>query len=163
MVEEQQHGFAFQKWVVELAKHLYEVKNGKSADEEIGYTNEWDLPASLNPNPSNGPVSIKMAKWNSSIGFGDARRQFQINHKFTLMVGFWEQDGLRKRVVKIVPVIVEHGLWASLWRPIEFADLRNLDEQIKDRNQTYREARQLAQRTVNAPPFSDSIFRVIPL
>jgi len=162
MVEEQQHGFAFQKWVVELAKHLYEVKNGKSADEEIGYTDEWDLPASLNPNPSNGPVSIKMAKWNSSIGFGDARRQFQINHKFTLMVGFWEQDGLRKRVVKIVPVIVEHGLWASLWRPIEFADLRNLDEQIKDRNQTYREARQLAQRTVNAPPFSDSIFRVNP-
>jgi hypothetical protein len=64
--------------------------------------------------------------------------------------------------VKIVPVTIEHGLWTSLWKPIEFADLKNLDDQIKDRNQTYREARQLAQRTVNAPPFSGSIFRVNP-
>ena len=78
MVEEQQHGFAFQKWVVEHAKHLYEIKTGESPEAEIGYTDEWDLPASLNPNSSDGPVSIKTAKWNSGIGFGDARRQFQI-------------------------------------------------------------------------------------
>ncbi|MDE3066369.1 MAG: hypothetical protein KGJ60_02345 [Verrucomicrobiota bacterium] len=88
MVEEQQHGFAFQKWTIELAKYLYEVKNGKPPAAETGYTDEWDLPASLNPNPADGPVSVKTAKWNSSIGFGDARRQFQIAQPFTLVVGF---------------------------------------------------------------------------
>ena len=158
MVEEQQHGFAFQKWVIELAKFL----NPSKSHLLHGYTHKWDLPAELNPDSDGGPISIKTAKWNSSIGFGDARRQFEVDHKFTLVVGFWERDGLRKRVVKIVPVIVEHNLWASLWKPITFADLKKLDDQIKNRNQTYAEARQLAQRTVNAPPFNNSVFRANP-
>jgi hypothetical protein len=158
MVEEQQHGFAFEKWGVELAKHLYEIRTNKPPEGKIGYTDEWDLPATLNPNPSDGPISIKVAKWNSSIGFGDARRQFQIDQTFTLVVGFWEQDGLRKRVVKIVPVVIKPELWASLWTPIQLADLKKLDEQIKDRTLNYVEARRLANVTVNAPPFTDSIF-----
>ncbi len=159
MVEEQQHGFAFQKWVVELAKHLYEIKNGKPPEEIIGYTDEWDLPTSLNPNPADGPVSIKTAQWNSGIGFGDARRQFQIDQRFTLVVGFWERIGSGKRVVKCVHVVVESAAWASLWRPVRLADLQRLDEQIKDRTLHYREARRLAKATVLASPFTDSIFR----
>ena len=158
MVEEQQHGFAFEKWVIELAKHLYTIKHGKSPEGKIGYTDEWDLPVSLNPNPVDGPISIKVAKWNSSIGFGDARRQFQIDQTFALVVGFWEQDGLRKRVVKIVPVVVRPDLWASLWTPIQFEDLKKLDEQIKDRTLNYVDARRPANATVNAPPFTKSIF-----
>ena len=159
MVEEQQHGFAFEKWIVELAKHHYEIKTGKSSEGKIGYTDEWDLPASLNPNPADGPVSIKIAKWNTGIMYGDARRQFQIKQTFTLVVGFWEQDGLRKRVVKIVPVVIKPELWASLWAPIQFADLKRLDEQIKNRTLNYVEARRLANVTVKAPPFTESIFR----
>jgi hypothetical protein len=120
------------------------------------------LPASLNPEPDGGPVSIKTAKWNSAIGFGDARRQFEVNHKFTLIVGFWEQDGLRKRIVKIALVVIAPTLWVSLWKPIKFADLEKLDKQIKDRSRSYKEARLLAQRAVSASPFSDSIFRVNP-
>jgi hypothetical protein len=162
MVEEQQHGFAFQKWVIELAKHLYETKNGKPPAEETGYTAEWDLPASLNPNPSNGPISIKTAKWNSSIGFGDARRQFQMDHTFTLVVGFWVRDGLRKRIVKIVSVVIKPDLWASLWQPIKFSHLAALDAQIKNRSNSYKTARKLAHAAVNAPPFSDATFRANP-
>ena len=159
MVEEQQHGFAFQKWAVELAKHLFTIKHGKPPEEEIGYTDEWDLPAKLNPVPSNGPISIKAAKWNSSLDFGDARRRFKIDRKFTLVVGFWERPGPRKQVVKIVSVIIQPSLWASLWRPIKFKDLEKLDAQIKDRGYNHKEARRLAQRMVIAPPFTDSIFR----
>lgn len=158
MVEEQQHGFAFEKWVVELAKHLNPDKSHLLAS----YTHKWDLPAELNPISNGGPVSIKTAKWNSSIGFGDARRQFQIDHKFTLVVGFWERSGLRKRVVKIVPVFVQPVLWASLWKPISFSDLENLDAQIKNRGCNYKEARQVAQRVVTSAPFTDSVFRANP-
>lgn len=82
MAEEQQHGFAFQKWCVEVIKHLHPNKN----PPPISYTEKWDLPASLNPEPDGGPISIKTAKWNSGIAFGDACRQFQIDHKFTLIV-----------------------------------------------------------------------------
>jgi hypothetical protein len=158
MVEEQQHGFAFQEWCVELIKHL----NPNKSHSPSNYTEKWDLPASLNPEPDGGPVSIKTAKWNSAIGFGDARRQFEINHKFTLIVGFWEQDGLRKRIVKIALVVIAPTLWISLWKPIKFADLEKLDKQIKDRSRSYKEARQLAQLAVGSSPFSDSIFRVNP-
>jgi hypothetical protein len=158
MVEEQQHGFAFQKWVVELAKHLNPSKSHLLG----GYTHKWDLPAELNPDPDAGPVSIKTAKWRSSIYFADARRQFQIDHRFTLIVGFWEKDGLRKRVVKIVPVVIEPYLWASLWQPIKFEDLKNLDDQIKDRSQTDSQAQAMAKYVVNASPFSDAIFRANP-
>ena len=162
MVEEQQHGFAFQKWVVELANYLYEIKHGRPPEEKIGYTDEWDLPASLNPNPADGPISIKTAKWNSSIGFGDARRQFQISRRFTLVVGFWERSGLRKQVVKIVPVVVTEKVWPSLWRSIQFSHLAELDKQIKDRNNHYKITRQLARAIVNAPPFTEAVFRANP-
>ena len=158
MVEEQQHGFAFEKWVIELAKHLRPDKSHLLA----GYTDKWDLPAELNPIPDGGPVSIKTAKWNSAIGFGDARRQFQVDHKFTLVVGFWEQSGLRKQVVKIVAAGVTPKLWASLWNPVTFFDLERLDAQIKNRSYNYREARQAAQQIVTAAPFTDSIFRANP-
>jgi hypothetical protein len=124
-----------------------------------GYTHKWDLPAELNPDSSGGPISIKTAKWNSGIGFGDARRQFQIDQKFTLLVGFWEQGGSQKRVVKVVSVVVMPDLWASLWKPVKFADLQKLDEQIKDRNLHYKAARRIANTTVNMPPFTDSVFR----
>lgn len=120
------------------------------------------MPKSLNPNPADGPISIKTAKWNCSIGFGDARRRFKIDHKFTLVVGFWERTGPGKRVVKIVSVFVQPGSWALLWKPIQFKDLKKLDEQIKDRRLHYLEARRLAKATVSAPPFTDSIFRVNP-
>jgi hypothetical protein len=158
MVEEQQHGFAFEKWVVELAKHLNPDKSHLLA----GYTDKWDLPEELNPVADGEPVSIKTAKWNSGIGFGDARRQFQVDHTFTLVVGFWERSGLRKRVVKIVPVLVQPDLWASLWEPITFSDLEKLDAQIKNRGYSFKEARQLAQRAVTSAPFADSVFRANP-
>lgn len=87
MVEEQQHGFAFQHWVTELAKQL-RISGDPRESSAGNYTSKWDLPSALNPNPDGGPVSIKTAKWNSGIGFGDARRQFQIDETFTLIVGF---------------------------------------------------------------------------
>jgi hypothetical protein len=157
MVEEQQHGFAFQKWVIGLAKCISPDKVAKGT-----YTGKWDLPAELNPNRAGGPVSIKVAKWNSTIAFGDALRQFQINEDFTLIVGFWERVGMQKRVVKVVCVQVLSELWASLWKPVTLSDLETLDGLIKNRTYDYREARRRARQTVAAPPFKDSIFRVNP-
>jgi len=154
MVEEQQHGFAFEKWVIELAKHVNPDKSHMLA----GYTDKWDLPEELNPIASGGPISIKTAKWNSSIGFGDARRQFQIKHKFTLVVGFWERSGLQRRVVKIVSLLVPPEEWATLWGPITLSDLEKLDAEIKNRNYTNEQARQVAKQIVASPPFTKSVF-----
>jgi hypothetical protein len=158
MVEEQQHGFAFQNRVLELAKKL-----SPDRIHHLGaYTGKWDLPPELNPNPQLGPISIKTAKWNSSICFGDACRQYQIDHIFTLVIGFWERVRDEKRIVKIVSVAVKPNVWASLWNPITLTDLMRLDRQIKDKKLTYKEARMLARNALKAPPFSNSIFRVNP-
>ena len=47
------------------------------------------------------PVSIKTCKYGSSIGFGDALRQFENEEDFLLIVGFWKQAGAFKNFVAV--------------------------------------------------------------
>ena len=53
-------------------------------------------------------------------------------------------------------------VWGKLWHPITLADLVGLDAQIKDRNRTYREVRELARSAVNSQPFNAAVFRANP-
>lgn len=149
MAEEQQHGFAFEDWV-------------KRTFFDIHYTSEWDIPKELNPTPENGPISIKTAKWGGGVGFGDASRQFQINHTFTLIVGFWEQKGGHKEIVKIVETIVRQEAWRSLWQPITLDNIESLDRTIKDRTTTPEQARKMAQNILGQDPFSTASFTLNP-
>lgn len=78
MTQVQTHGFAFEKW----------VKNTFFTEVESTYTQKWDIPKEHNSGDKlpqqlrNIPVSIKMAKFGSPIGLGDAIRQFNIDEDF---------------------------------------------------------------------------------
>lgn len=126
--ERQRHGFGFEDWL-------------KRTFLDIHYTSEWDIPQELNPNRSGGPISIKTAKWKGSIYFGDALRRFRINTDFTLIVGFWEAVGTKKRIVKIVEQFVPLHEWQRLWRPFSEDDLIRLDSLIKNRSISPNQAR----------------------
>lgn len=157
MPEEQQHGFAFQAFVKQLATRLTgcQVANDQ-------YTGKWDLPPQANPIANGGPISIKTAQWGTGIGFGDALRQFDVAERFTLVVGFWKWHGGAKRVVKVVVVSVEPEVWQGLWHPIERAQLAQLDAIVKNRNQGHKRARRAAKAIVAQEPFARAIITVNP-
>ncbi|MBI3880397.1 MAG: hypothetical protein HY301_10090 [Verrucomicrobia bacterium] len=126
MPEEQQHGFAFQGFVKQLAIRL---TGCEITDED--YTGKWDLPPEANPVAGGGPISIKTAQWGTGIGFGDALRQFDVAERFTLVVGFWEWRSGVKHVVKVVAVSVQPEIWRGLWHPILRDDLVRLNAEVK--------------------------------
>lgn len=96
MVEVQNHGFLFEKWVKDI---FFAGYSGN-------YMQEWDIPAEHNgsrgiPLELRGfPVSVKTARYGSPIGLGDVIRQRRINFPFVMIAGFWKQrtateNGLR--------------------------------------------------------------------
>jgi hypothetical protein len=131
--ERQKHGLKFEDW---LKKTFF----------DIYYTSEWDIPEQLNPEKDGGPISIKTARWRGSVYFGDALRQFDVNHNFTLIVGFWVPEGNRKRIVKITESIIRKEEWRSYWGSLRGADLLKLDRTIKDRKLDHIKAREKAQQ-----------------
>jgi len=155
MPEEQQHGFAFQAFVKQLATRLTgcQVANDQ-------YTGKWDLPPQANPIANGGPISIKTAQWGTGIGFGDALRQFDVAERFTLVVGFWKWHGGAKRVVKVVVVSVEPEVWQGLWHPIQRANLAQLDAVVKDMTRRPAGARLAAQAIVTRAPFTGAVITV---
>jgi hypothetical protein len=130
--ERQKHGLKFEDW---LKKSFF----------DIYYTSEWDIPSQLNPIKNGGPISIKTAKWRGSVDFGDALRQFDINHNFTLIVGFWVPCRGKKKVVKITENTIKKRQWHSYWGELKRIDLKKLDDTIKNRKQNYKTAREKAQ------------------
>ncbi len=133
--EVQKHGFQFEDW---LKKTFF----------EIHYTSEWDIPAELNPHKQGGPISIKTAKWKSSIYFGDALGRYKIDKPYTLIVGFWRQDGKHKRVVKITESIITVIDWRTFWGNYSEKDIKALDAVIKNRDFTPVIARAKAQHFI---------------
>jgi hypothetical protein len=133
--EVQKHGFKFEDW---LKKTFF----------DIYYTSEWDIPAELNPVKEGGPISIKTAKWKSSIYFGDACARFRIDKTYTLIVGFWKKTADRKRIVKITESIITANYWRSFWGGYTEEAIRQLDRIIKNRDLTPDEARAEAQKFI---------------
>lgn len=88
MAESQNHGFQFEKFILENL--LGEIKN-KFYENSI-YTNEWDFP----------PVSIKSFKYegnNPTIEFGSIDRIFNINDNYILfLVGYIQNGNLKEPV-----------------------------------------------------------------
>ena len=97
MTEVQSHGFVFEDW----------VKNTFFSGYKGGYSDKWDIPCEFNKKYGGIPVSIKTAKYGSTIGLGDACRQFDTKENFLMIVGFWKQEGRYKRIVNASAVIVE--------------------------------------------------------
>lgn len=150
--EEQRHGYVFEEWVRATFFGNYEG----------GYTQEWDVPKEANTRYGEIPVSIKTARYGRSVDLGDALRQYSINERFLLIVGFWKQEGEKKRIVAIVAATVEPALWKRLWEPITPEELQRLDAVVKNRRTPYHEARLQAKKIKNAPPFTQAVMGVHP-
>ena len=116
MVEVQNHGFMFENWIKDTFFNGYRG----------GYSDKWDVPVEFN-SKNKLPVSIKTAKYGSTIGLGDAIRQFNTNEDFLLIVGFWKQEGKLKHIVNVSAVVVKKEVWKNLWLPIKFDNLKKLD------------------------------------
>jgi hypothetical protein len=121
-----------------------------------GYTQQWDIPAHANKNHGGIPVNPKATKYKAAIDLGDAIRQFQIREPFLLVVGFWKQEGGRKRLVNIAAPRIEPAAWRRLWGSLTLEDLKQLDAVVKDKSLSIAEARAAAKKMKAAPPFSNS-------
>ncbi len=151
--EVQHHGYVFEKWVRDTFFDGYEAPS---------YTQEWDVAKEVNKKYGGLPVSIKMTKYGSSVDLGDALRQYQINEPFLIIIGYWKQEGDRKRLVNIVGATVTPALWQSLWSPVTLADLTRLDTAVKNRNAEPTQARAEAQRIKRQSPFTKALMTVNP-
>ena len=151
--EVQQHGLVFERWVRTTFFPGY---------VPASYTQRWDITAAVNKDHGGVPVNPKAAKYGTPVDLGDALRQYEIQEPFLLVVGFWEQNGETKRLVRIVAPLVTSEQWRALWSPVTMADLQRLDQLVKDPALPIEEARRLALRMKNSPPFTQAIIQVNP-
>lgn len=142
MVEVQQHGFSFERWVRHTVFSGYEGN----------YMQKWDVPPHENRNPAIDShlrgiaVSIKTAKIGSPIGLGDIIRQRSTSEPFLMIAGFWSQRTPTEKWFESIGAArfsVED--WSSLWGSLTLADLNELDAIVKDMSTNYRIVRQEAQ------------------
>ena len=152
--EVQSHGLLFEKWLCDTFFGGYAPQ---------GYTQKWDIPASANPDHGRIPVNPKAAKHGTSLGMGDALRQFDIDEPFLLIAGFWKQaTKTEKTWTSVQTVRVEPNAWKQLWSPITRADLEMLDAVIKDKTLSLEQARIRAQEIKSKPPFTLAVMQVNP-
>ncbi len=151
--EVQKHGLVFEEWIRDTFFDGYAPPS---------YTQKWDIPAAANTLHGGVPVNPKAAKDRTPVDLGDALRQYDIAEPFILIIGYWRQDGEKKRFVNIVAPRIEPDAWRKLWGPVTRADLEQLDAVIKDRALSPAEARRQAQAIKNAPPFTESVIVVNP-
>ena len=115
--ERQAHGFLFQDWIV-----------GRFLD--MAYSAEWDIPKKINP-ISRKSVSIKTAQWKSSVGLGDALKQFGINEDFEMVVAFYKSENDKKKIIHMTLLSVPKEKWKRLWGNMTDKNLKELDGFIK--------------------------------
>lgn len=141
MAEVQQHGFDFEKWV-----------RVTFFNEYIGsYSQKWDIAANQADHPDvvgmlkGAPVSVKLIKYKSPIGLGDALRQRRIDEPFVMIVGFWVQRSpFEKWILDIGCIRFSSELWSSLWGGVSAARLMDLDALVKDAATPYLKVREQA-------------------
>ncbi|MDI1320140.1 MAG: hypothetical protein PSW75_08100 [bacterium] len=151
--EVQSHGLVFEKWVRDTFFNGY---------KPASYSQRWEIPAIENHDHGGLPVNPKTVKYGTAIDLGDARRQYEIDEPFLLVVGFWSQAGDAKRIVSIAAPAITPEAWRQLWAPITYADLLKLDALIKDTGPSVEELRRLALKMKNSPPFSQAVMQVNP-
>ncbi len=151
--EVQRHGIVFEAWVRETFFGGYKPQT---------YTQKWDIPPEANQEHGAIAVNPKAAKYGTAVDLGDALRQFDIGEPFILVIGYWRQEGDRKRFVKIVAPRIEPAQWRSLWGPVTRADLEQLDAVIKDRSLSPEQARAAARKMKSRPPFTEAVFVLNP-
>ncbi len=150
--EVQSHGYQWEKWIRDT---FFEGYTG-------GYTDEWDVAKAANKKYGDVPISIKFTKYGTSVDLGDAMRQFSIDEKFMIIIGYWKQEGNRKRVVNIVAPIITPEQWHKIFEPISKEDLQKLDSTVKNRDLTPQQAALEASKIKRAAPFTEALMTMNP-
>lgn len=95
MAERQGHAFEYESRII----------NENNIIKSEGYTDKWDA------FEGDMPVSVKNIKLNSSVDFGDFRRQTLLNQDFYLYVGFWK--GEKTNIVEEYKILVSYNNWKN--------------------------------------------------
>lgn len=147
------HDLVFERWVHDTFFAGYRPANT---------TQRWDIPASANRAHGGIPVTLKTAQLGAAVDLGEALRRYEIDEPFLLIVGFWQQAGNEKRIVKIIAPTLSAKQWRELWGPVTYADLRRLDALVKDPAPLVTEVRKRALQMKNSAPFTGAIIQVNP-
>ena len=115
--ERQAHGFIFQNWVI-----------GKFLN--MAYTTKWDIPAKVN-SLTHKSISIKIAKWKSSVYLGDALRQFNIDEDFEMLIAFYVNNRDKKKIINMQLINISLNKWKELWGNMSREKLIELNNLIK--------------------------------
>jgi hypothetical protein len=154
--EEQVHGVVFEQWIRDTFFNGYKPRS---------YTQKWDIPADKNTEHGGLPANPKAIKYGMPVDMGDALRQFSVaedDQKFSIIVGFWDQNGENKKWVNGVVAEVSPETYRQLWSPITREDLEKLDAVVKDKSLSLEEARTQAQKIKSRSPFAKAIIQVNP-
>lgn len=142
MVEVQEHGFAFERWVRDTFFDGYEGN----------YMQKWDVLPEGNQHPAvpashrGLPVSIKTAGFGSPIGLGDALRQRGTDVDFLMIAGFWHQRTETEKWFEAIGAVrFSAEAWASLWGTLTLDLIAELDALVKDTSVSYHSVRSAAQ------------------
>jgi hypothetical protein len=99
MAERQSHGFDYEQ--IKMTQN--------NLIKEDNYTSKWDSYELFEG--AKIPVSIKCIGANSSIDFGDLKRQTEVDQDFILYVGFWR--GQKNNIVEEYKVLINKDIWNS--------------------------------------------------
>lgn len=115
MTEVQNHGFVFEDWVKSVlgAKEL-----------AYHYTQKWDIHGET-------PISVKCMGVTNALEFGSTVRIWEINETFTLVVGRWEQLGLKKIIRSIDEIDITPEILKVMRGNITLEEIKELDKTIK--------------------------------
>ena len=157
MVEVQEHGFIFEKWVRETFFHGYEGK----------YMQKWDVPPdhnnllAIDSSHRALPVSIKCAGFGSTICLGDALRQRSTDQPFILIAGFWHQRTVTEKWFEAIGAArFSSKSWAALWGALTLDRIADLDALVKDTSVRYDVVRRAAKEW-KARNVADSGSRIV--
>ena len=150
--EVQKHGVVFEKWIRDTFFDGYTPQS---------YTQKWDIPSEANKRFGGIPINPKATKYRTAVDLSDALRQYDIHEPFWLVIGYWQQDGTKKKFVNVVAARVEPDEYHKLWGDVKRADLERLDAVIKD-TPNHVTARQLAQKMKREAPFNTSLISLNP-
>ncbi len=150
--EVQKHGVVFEKWIRDTFFDGYTPPS---------YTQKWDIPSEANKKFGGIPVNPKATKYRTAVDLGDALRQYDIEEPFWLVIGYWQQNGAKKKFVNVVAARVEPSDWRKLWGRVTREDLERLAALIKETPSPVA-ARQAAQKLKRELPFNMSLISLNP-
>jgi hypothetical protein len=151
MAESQEHGFKFE----EIIKKEKLLLINKLVEDEIGYTNEWDVP----------PVSVKSFKYDSkTIEFGSIERMFKNEINFILVLIGYSQENNIKTVVFSDALLINKQILKSLKKNLTLEDIYFLSNKLKSFSEGYHnEARSWAKeqkKIFNNKTYFDIRFKI---